>query len=183
MREKLTPKNVTIGIAAVAFLESLFVPIIVEPFLIPAIALHRKNWAWYACVAGFFSVLGALCAYFVGVYAWGAWGDAILAWTNGYAAFNEVAALLDKGAFLFTMIGAVTPVPYKLTALAGGVFKISLFAFLSASIIGRFGRYLLIAYFAAIGKDIAMKILPHVTWRRTFVFGVACGVAFMYVLR
>ncbi len=183
MREKLTTKNATIGLGVLAFIESLFVPVIVDPFLVAAVAVHRGSWVRYAVVSATFSVAGATCAYFIGMYAWDIWGEAILAWTKGDAAFARIAAMLDRGAFIFTMIGAVTPVPYKLTALAGGVFRIDFGAFLLASVIGRFGRYLLIAYLAAVGKDVALKVLPYMTWRRVFVLGIVFGVAFMYVLR
>lgn len=183
MREKLNHKNVGIGLAGVSFLESSFFPIIIDPFLLAAVALHRDRWIRYAIISSTFSVLGATFAYLVGMYAWGAWGEQILVWTDGKEAFAQIAAMLDSGAFLFTMIGAVTPVPYKLTALVGGVFHINFFAFLAASVIGRFARFFLVAYLAAMGKDIALKVLPHITWRRAFLAGAALGVAAVLILR
>ncbi|OGG61393.1 hypothetical protein A3C87_00190 [Candidatus Kaiserbacteria bacterium RIFCSPHIGHO2_02_FULL_49_34] len=183
MKEKLNHKNVGIGLAGVSFLESSFFPVIIDPFLLAAVALHRDKWVRYAIISSAFSVLGATFAYVVGVYAWGLWGAAILEWTNGAKAFSEIAVMLDRGAFIFTMIGAVTPVPYKLTALAGGVFQINFFAFLAASVIGRFARFFLVAYLGAVGKDVALKVLPHVTWRRAFIAGAVVGVALILVLR
>lgn len=62
------------------------------------------------------------------------------------AEFNNLVSSSDSNAFVVTLIGAVTPVPYTITAWVVAVMQGSLLAFVTASIIGRSFRYVIVGY-------------------------------------
>jgi membrane protein YqaA with SNARE-associated domain len=134
------------SLALISFTESAFLPILTDPFLLGMTIAKPKLWLRYTVIAGVASVLGGLLGYLIGALFFDTLGQPIIDLYNMQSFYDGTAALLDKGAFLFTFIGAVTPLPYKLVAILGGVFQINIFAFILASVIGRFGRYLIVAY-------------------------------------
>ncbi len=179
----VSPRRAEYGLAILSFLESSFVPILIDPFLIGAIALHRERWHRYVVVTVLSSVAGATAAYFAGAFFWSMFGDTLVAWLHAEQAFIDVKALVLKGAIVFTLIGAITPVPYKLTSLVGGLFHIAFIPFLIASLFGRYVRFLAVGYITYIGRTHAARILPHITWRRMFIAGFVLGgaaIAFLF---
>lgn len=183
MLRAFSPKRTEWALAIVSFLESSFVPIVTDPFMVGAIALHRERWHRYVLVTVVSSVLGACAAYFVGAFFWNAFGAQLLAWMHAEQAFEDVRALVTRGEVMFTLIGAITPVPYKLTSLAGGVFHFNFGLFIAASLFGRYVRYVVVGYLAYIGRTHGRTLLRHVTWRRMFITGFVLGgaaIAFLF---
>lgn len=172
-----SPKRTEWALATLSFLESSFVPIVIDPFLIGAIALHRERWHRYVLVTVVSSVLGACTAYFAGAFFWDAFGARLLAWMHAEQAFEGVRALVTRGEVMFTLIGAITPVPYKLTSLAGGMFHFNIPLFIVASLFGRYVRFVAVGYLAYIGRSHGRALLRHITWRRMFLVGFVLGAA------
>lgn len=133
----------------VSFAESAFLPIITDPFLLAMTIAKPKLWVRYTVIAGVASVLGGLLGYFLGVAFFDLWGEQIIAFYGVEDMYEKVVVSLGENAFVFTLIGAFTPVPYKLVAIVGGAMHINIFAFIAASIIGRFVRFGLVAYISA----------------------------------
>jgi membrane protein YqaA with SNARE-associated domain len=61
------------------------------------------------------------------------------------AQFVTVGVWYENYAFWALLIAGFSPIPYKLFAIAAGVFYINLPLFILASIIGRGGRFFLVA--------------------------------------
>ena len=55
-------------LALLTFSESSFFPIPTVTFLIPILLAGAKRWLYYALFTTFFSVLGGIFGYFVGVF-------------------------------------------------------------------------------------------------------------------
>jgi membrane protein YqaA with SNARE-associated domain len=94
-----------------------------------------------------FSVLGGVAGYYIG-YAAEPLGRWIIFDLLHYgAAWDKVAQLYGQNAFLAILTAAFTPVPYKVFTIAAGVFheQVSLWTLVSASVIGRSGRFFLVA--------------------------------------
>lgn len=145
------------SLAVISFTESAFLPIITDPFLLGMTIAKPKMWLRYTMIAGTTSVLGGLLGYLIGAVFFGTLGQPLIDFYNMQATYDSTAALVGKGAFLFSLIGAFTPVPYKLVAILGGVFHINIFAFILASIIGRFGRFIIVAYISRRFGEYALK--------------------------
>lgn len=130
----------------VSFAESFILPIVTDPFLIAVVLADGKKWFRATVITTVTSVLGALAAYVLGYFFWGAVGADLLATFHFEDAFQSTEQYLAKGVVAFTLIGAITPVPYKLVAILSGVFHLALVPFVLASLFGRFTRYVIVAY-------------------------------------
>lgn len=127
-------------LAFISFAESVFLPIIIDPFLIALIMAKQSRWRWYIFVSVTASVIGGVFAYFLGVLFFDTVGIKLLSFYNLETSFASLAAKVDANGFVFILLGAFTPIPYKLVALAGGLLHVNFVTFLIASIIGRMLR-------------------------------------------
>ncbi|HEY5072547.1 MAG TPA: DedA family protein [Caulobacteraceae bacterium] len=125
-------------LAVLAFAEGLFFPIPPDVLLMPLV-LARRDRAWgYAGICLIASVFGGSIGYGVGYFLSpvGAW---LIALTGGNAASFE---------HWYRQWGVVmlaVPIPYKVTAIASGMFKLNYGLFLGASILIRGLRFFLVA--------------------------------------
>lgn len=124
----------------ISFAESIFFPIIIDPFLIALIMANQKRWRWYIGISVTASIVGGVVAYLLGALFFDTLGVKVLAFYSLEEKFTELAAGVDANGFVFVLLGAFTPIPYKIVALASGVLKINFFTFLIASAIGRLLR-------------------------------------------
>ncbi|MBI4372436.1 MAG: DedA family protein [Candidatus Omnitrophica bacterium] len=129
----------------VAFVESSFFPIPPDVLLIAMVVADRKRWIRNAliCTAG--SVLGALLGYFIGWSFYETVGGVIVKTYHLESVMELVRQKYAENAFLTVFTAAFTPIPYKVITIAGGLFKIPLTVLIAASIIGRAGRFFLVA--------------------------------------
>jgi membrane protein YqaA with SNARE-associated domain len=134
-----------LALFAIAFIESSFFPIPPDVLLIAMTLAAPKRWAWYGliCTAG--SVTGAFFGYFIG---WGLY-ETVGKWVVSTYHLQDMMALVERkyqeNAFLTVFTAAFTPIPYKVITIAAGLFKISLMTLFTASVIGRAGRFFLVA--------------------------------------
>ena len=71
-------------------------------------------------------------------------------------------ATYDEYGVVAVFIAAFTPVPYKVFTIAAGVFELPFWGFVGASILGRGGRFLLVAVFIrAFGEQARRAIDRH----------------------
>src|SRR5262245_46817276 len=116
-------------LAALAFAEGVFFPIPPDVMLMPMV-LARRERAWsFALITMLASVLGGSTGYAVGYFLRpvGEWILMVTGQTDGGARFQEWYA--QWGVFLIAL-----PIPYKLTAIASGLFKLDFLTFLGASL-------------------------------------------------
>ena len=127
-------------LAIISFAESVFAPILIDPFLIALIMAHQKRWRWYIIVSVTASVLGGVVAYYLGALFFDTVGVQIVEFYNLQDTFNTISAQADANGFVFVLLGAFTPIPYKLVALASGLLHINIITFVVASVVGRMLR-------------------------------------------
>ena len=145
-------------LALIAFAESMFAPILIDPFLVALVLAKPESWKRYTIVAITASVAGGAAAYFTAAFFFNEFVNGILAWEHFESQFNSISESLNQNAFWFTLIGAVTPIPYKLVALAAGFLQINFALFLLASIIGRIIRLGFVGYIAYRFGPYALKL-------------------------
>lgn len=141
---KQTHADWTLGL--ISFTESAFMPILTDPFLLAMTIAKPHLWVRYTIIAGVTSVLGGLFGYFLGAVLFDLVGADIIAFYNAESLYERTVISMSEGAFWFTLIGAFTPIPYKLVAIVGGVLHINLLTFVVASAIGRFVRFFIVTY-------------------------------------
>ncbi len=138
-----------LGIFLISFSESVIQPIPPDPFIAGGSALGL-NPLMAALVATLGSVLGGLTAHTLGLFL----GEPVAKRLLGEKNFLKGEAFVNRYGVLAVLLGALTPVPYKVVCWLAGVFEMPRGTFLIASFIGRFPRFLV---FALLG-DAASKL-------------------------
>jgi membrane protein YqaA with SNARE-associated domain len=137
MRLAASPRA-PLWLAVLAFVEGVFFPIPPDVILIPLVLQNREK-AWrYAFITLSASVLGGSVGYTVGFFLYRV-GDWLLSLTGSNA--SEIQPLIHQWGVLLLAL----PIPYKLLAIASGMFKVPFLNFIVASIIIRGIRFCLVA--------------------------------------
>ena len=128
-----------------AFAEATFFPIPADILLIPMIiAARQRAWALAAwCTAA--SVLGGCFGWLIGYGLFETVGRPLIELYSSMEQFAKVQAEYNKYGVFFVLVGAVTPIPFKVVTIASGVAHMDFFAFTGASIVGRGARYFAVA--------------------------------------
>lgn len=146
----------------ISFSESIFAPIITDPFLVAIILADRARWVRYTVITIGSSVLGGAVAYLLGAVFFEIFGVWLLETFKLQDIFTSATAQLQQtNGFWFIFVGALTPIPYKLVALAGGFVFLPFWIFLLASLAGRAIRFLLTGYVSYAFGPLAIQILRY----------------------
>lgn len=130
---------------AIAFMESSFFPIPPDVLLIAMAVITPKKAFRYALVCSVGSVLGGVFGYYIGYFFFETIGQPILNFYGAHGHYETVKQLYSEHAFWAILSAAFTPIPYKVFTIAAGTFEVSLTTLIVASIIGRSGRFFLVA--------------------------------------
>ncbi len=176
----LKSKHAGLGLGLISFAESLFLPVITDPFLVAVVLANRSRWFYYTTIAIGSSILGGLTAYVLGYWFFDSLGQNLLDFYNLSSRFNEMAAGVDDSGFIFVLLGALTPIPYKLVALASGFLKINLVTFILASIFGRILRLGTIGFAAHLLGPKALELIRRYLHALAYVLMAVLTVYILY---
>jgi membrane protein YqaA with SNARE-associated domain len=144
-------KSATLWLSALSFLQATIFPVPVDPLLAGIVLARPKTYIRLAVITALASTLGGILGWWIGVWI----GDAVIA--SGLlgkdSAYDAVAAGFAKHGWVFVLIGAFTPLPYKITTISAGFLGIGFLPFVVASFIGRSARYTLIAAIVRYRRD------------------------------
>ncbi|MCM8791446.1 MAG: DedA family protein [Candidatus Omnitrophica bacterium] len=129
----------------IAFIESSFFLIPPDILLIAMVVANRKRWIVDAAVCTVGSVTGAFFGYFIGWSLYETVGKLIVNTYHLQPMMDVVGRKYAENAFLTIFTAAFTPIPYKVITIAAGLFRIPLLTLVTASIIGRAGRFFIVA--------------------------------------
>ncbi len=137
----------TPALFVISFAESSFFPIPPDVLQIALSISKPRRSFYYAGVSAVASVLGGILGWFIGVALWAAVRGFFFSYVPGFseANFNHVSKLYHENSFLAIFTAAFTPIPYKVFTIAAGVFEVSLAVLIAASVLGRSGRFFLVA--------------------------------------
>jgi len=128
-------------VGLISFLESaLPIPIITDPFMVAAILANRSRAGLIVLVTLVTSILGGVAALFLARYFFGF----LESWmTSGMQEqFFLLTTTMDtSNTLLVTLVGAVTPIPYTMTAWVVGITQGGVVWFIIGSFVGRGFRY------------------------------------------
>jgi membrane protein YqaA with SNARE-associated domain len=130
---------------ALAFMESSFFPIPPDVLLIAMAVIIPKKAFRYALVCTAGSVLGGVLGFFIGVAFFETLGKPILDFYGAMGQYDTVRELYNEHAFWAILAAGFTPIPYKVFTIAAGAFEVPLWTLVRASILGRGGRFGLVA--------------------------------------
>ncbi len=139
-------KNAKWWLFGLSFAESSFFPIPPD-VLLAAILMTRERVRafYYASITTAGSVLGGLFGYAIGYFLFQTVGVWLVHAYHLESQMITVQKLFADNAFFAIFVAAFTPIPYKVFTIAAGLFGISIPTFIIASILGRGGRFFLVA--------------------------------------
>ncbi|MFZ5608213.1 MAG: YqaA family protein [Pseudomonadota bacterium] len=132
-------------LAAISFIESSVFPIPPDVVLMPMCIARRDKALRYGAMATAASVLGAFLGYAIGALAYQAIAVPIIDIYGLESEFAAVQARFNADGVWWVIIAGFTPLPFKVITIASGVTAMPLLPFFIASVIGRSGRFFLVA--------------------------------------
>ncbi len=160
--------------------ESIFFPIPVDVMLAPMTLATPRRWWKLALLATLGSVLGGVVGFLLGQFAL----EAVMPWIEraGQAqTFADINAMFEKYGFWIVVVAGFTPIPYKVFTIASGAAGMALLPFVLGSIVGRAGRFLmvagLVAWFGPKFEHVFRRYIEIIGW----VVGVAALLAFTWL--
>lgn len=139
-------------LAGLSFAESSFFPIPPDTMLAP-MSLAQPKRAWrYAAITTLMSVLGGMFGYILGMYFF-TLIEPMLHTLNLWDSFQLVKEKFALYGFWFIFLAGFSPIPYKVFTIGAGVVGMVFLPFVLASIVGRGGRFFLVAGLMAWGGE------------------------------
>lgn len=172
----LKSKHAESILAFISFAESVFAPILIDPFLIAMILASPQRWKRYVVISIVASVVGGACAYILGALFFETLGSKLIALYSLESTFASISENLNNNGFAFVLIGAFTPIPYKIVALASGLLKINFLTFLVASLFGRILRLGLVGMAASMVGPQALDMVRRNLYIIATVVGLILSV-------
>jgi len=165
----------------VAFIESSFFPIPPDVLLIAMVLADRSKWLRNAAICTAGSVCGAFFGYSIGWFFYETAGKWIVDTYNLHEVVTMLGQKYSENAFFTIFTAAFTPIPYKAITITAGLFKIPLLTLAIASIIGRAGRFFLVAGTLKVaGKKVADSIEKYFDiFSMAFVLLLVAGFFFL----
>jgi membrane protein YqaA with SNARE-associated domain len=159
-----------------AFAEASFFPIPPDVLLIAMVIARADRWLKYFGICLIGSVLGGMAGYAIG---WGAW-QAVSGWFFQYVfaeeAFEKVRAFYQQYDFWAVFAAGLTPIPYKIFTIAGGVAQINFPTFVLASCLSRGIRFFAVAFILKLfGPSVKILLEKHLNWLTVAFFILLVG--------
>ena len=139
-------------LSALSFAESSVFPIPPDVMLAPmCLAKPAKSWR-YAALCTLFSVAGGMAGYLIGKLAFG-WIEPWLMDSHYAEIFTSAVSAFETWGFWYILLAGFTPIPYKIFTISAGVVGMPFLAFTAGSILGRGGRFFLVAALIWLGGE------------------------------
>ena len=139
-------------LATLSFTESSFFPVPPDVMLMPmCLARPKKSWS-YAALCTLFSVLGGMAGYLIGKLAF-AWIEPWLMESHYAGTFTSAVEAFETWGFWYILLAGFTPIPYKVFTISAGVVGMPWLAFIGGSVVGRGGRFFLVAALIRLGGE------------------------------
>ena len=147
-----THKNAPVYLSVLSAAESSLFPVPPDVMLAPmCLANPRRAW-FFAGLCTVSSVIGGMVGFLIGKLAF----SAIEPWlmNSSYASvFEQTISSFGEHGFWYILLAGFTPIPYKIFTISAGVVGMSPLTFLAGSVIGRGGRFFLVAGLIRLGGE------------------------------
>ncbi|MDH3561474.1 MAG: DedA family protein [Gammaproteobacteria bacterium] len=166
-------------LAGLSFAESSFFPVPPDIMLAPMSMARPERAMAYALLTTLASVLGGLFGYLLGYFAF----DLIEPWVHkaGYwDDYQHVRIWFDTWGFWAILVAGFSPIPYKVFTIAAGTLSMSIPLFIAGSVIGRGGRFFLVAGLLAWGGPKMEQALRTYVERIGWLLVIVAVLAYLY---
>jgi len=129
------------AVGVVSFAESALLPLPVDAILVPVMLADRRQVWTATAVVTLASVAGGCAGYLLGYLLY----ETVVTWLidlyGWQEAFARIRTRFHEEGLWIVLLGAITPLPFKLVAIASGVQSLPFLMFLLAALAGRFVRF------------------------------------------
>ena len=133
------------SLALISFAESSFFPIPPDVIVIPMV-MARRDQAWkIAATAAGASILGGMLGYAIGYFLWDSIGRPVADFYDITAQIEEYRQKFHGFAAPIILIQGLTPIPFKLVAIASGLAEVNFLTFVLCATVTRSARFFLVA--------------------------------------
>ena len=143
-------KLASYALAFISFIESFFFPLPPDLMIIPMVVAKKENYFKIFLIATFFSVLGGLVGYMLGVFFLDISMVIIEFYEYEEKVFEIQNKISSKGGFLFWIgvmfLAGFTPLPFKLFTIASGIVGFNIVAFFFICLFTRGLRFFIVSY-------------------------------------
>jgi membrane protein YqaA with SNARE-associated domain len=157
-------RHAPLYLAGMSAAESIFFPIPPDVMLAPMTLAQPRKWFRFAAICTIASVLGGLVGYLLGHYAL----ELVMPWIEraGHAdTFTRIQGLFERYGFWIVFVAGFTPIPYKIFTIASGAAGMALLPFTLGSLVGRGGRFFLVAGAIRLGGERLERLLyRYIEW-------------------
>lgn len=167
-----------IFLGTIAFLESSFFPIPPDLLLLPMTLSRPLKWIRLALIATFFSVLGGIFGYFIGVFLWDTIGQTIIEFYHLENQFDLFKKNYNEKGAIIVFIAGFTPIPYKLITISSGGMHLDLITFILASLTSRGARFFILTGIIRIFGKAAKKLIDKYFSLVTLTLGLIVIIVF-----
>ncbi len=133
-------------LAIFSFLESIIIPIPPDIFLIPITLTKRYKWFYLGIFTTFFSILGGILGYIIGMYFWDLVGIKIVNFYDAHHHIDYIKSLFNKYGWAVILIAGFSPIPYKIFTVSSGMMGYDFVIFLLCSLISRGLRFISLTF-------------------------------------
>ncbi len=145
-------------LAGLSFSEAIIFPVPPDVMLAPMVLAERHK-AWFlATLTTLASVAGGLVGYMVGIFAI----ELVFPWIvqAGYeSAYHQAVDYFQRFGVWFVIVAGFSPIPFKVITIAAGSLGMPALGFILGSVIGRGGRFFLVAAIIYFGGERAAENL------------------------
>jgi membrane protein YqaA with SNARE-associated domain len=140
-----SPQSMT-ALFLIAVAESSVFPIPPDVLLIAIVASNPRRWLRAAVLCTVGSLVGAAIGYYIGMALMATVGQRIVDFYGAQRHWNTVVELYTGTWGIWFLAGAAfTPIPYKVATIAAGATGMAFLPFVFVSLLGRSGRFFLVA--------------------------------------
>jgi membrane protein YqaA with SNARE-associated domain len=145
-------------LAAIAFVDSAFLPVPPDLLLVPMILIRPERTAVLLLICTIASALGAGTGYLIGYGLWSVIGAPLVEFYGYGDAFAAYQRLVHDWGFWFIIAKAFTPIPFMIAAIAAGVAAMPPLAFMIAATVARGLHFVMLGVLLALygGRILAL---------------------------
>lgn len=152
------------ALGGLSFAEASFFPIPPDVMLMPMTLANPKAWWKLALLTTLASAIGGMFGYLIGWLAIDALTPHLVAWGYGHA-LEAARNAFDRWGFWAVLVAGFSPIPYKVFTITAGALTMNPFLVFAASMMGRGGRFFLVAGLIAwAGPRVAPKLRQYIEW-------------------
>ena len=169
------------ALCGLSFAESSFFPIPVDLMLMPMVQASPEKWWRLALWSSFFSVLGGIFGYFIGLMFFETIAAPMLEMLGKTESMQSFRQSINAHGGLWVFGAGFTPFPYKVMTIMSGAVPISFGVFVAASTLSRTLRYLAVAGLVRLmGQQAEKWMKEHFALFTLVSFTALIGLYFTY---